>query len=109
MINHAYLDQSKCLYHCLKLFDWLVKQRLSKHQTVEKWLDRKYTKFKFIKKQVPQYSVSVREKRQKRGSELLGSVKAGPMNENLQLSDLIIGKQTCFLLVALKNCRVFCE
>lgn len=77
-----------------KLFDWLMKHRLSKNQTVEKWLDRKYTKFKFMEKQVPQYSVSVRKKRQKRGSELLRSVKAGPMNENLQISDLTIGKRT---------------
>ena len=42
---------------------WLMKQRLSKHQTTGKWLHRNYTKFEFLEKQVSQCSVSLRQKR----------------------------------------------
>ena len=53
-----------------------------------------------MEKQVPQCSVSVRKKRQKRGSKESSSVKTGRIvaHENLHVSDLKIGKQTVHCL-----------
>ena len=75
---------------------------MSKHQTTGKWLDRNHTIFEFMEKQVLQCSVSVRERRQKRGSEYLHSMKTGRIvaHENLHIFDVAIGKQIvhCLLL-----------
>ena len=59
------------------------------------------TQFEFVEKRVSQCSVSVRKKRQKRGSGYLSSVKTGRIvaPENLHVSEMTIGKQ-CSLLAA---------